>query len=50
MIVGRIRTRFKQSGALWEQDGDTLLEEGKTEYENLRTKLEVNDALCAPID
>lgn len=50
IVVGRIRTRYKQSGALWEQDGDKILEEGETELKEIRDKLEVNDALCAPID
>ena len=50
IIIGRIRTRYKQSGALWEQDGDKLLEEGTTELNSIREKLEVNDALSAPID
>ena len=49
VIIGRIRTRAKQSGALWEQDGDTLLQEGTEELKELRTKLEENDALCAPL-
>lgn len=50
IVIGRIRTRYKQNGALWEQDGDKLLEEGISELKDIRDKLEVNDALCAPID
>ena len=49
VVIGRIRTRAKQSGALWEQDGDTILAEGLDELKTLREKLEVDDALCAPL-
>ena len=49
VVIGRIRTRAKQSGALWEQDGDTLLAEGLAELKEQREKLEENDALCAPL-
>lgn len=50
VVVGRIRTKYKQSNALWELDGETLLQEGKEELDKLREKLEANDAICAPID
>ncbi len=50
VALGRARTRAKQSGALWEQDGDKLLEEGNAELEKLREQLSVNDSLCDPID
>jgi len=33
IILGRIRTRYTQSGALWTQDGDTILSEGNSEYQ-----------------
>jgi cellulase/cellobiase CelA1 len=49
VVIGRIRTRAKQSGALWEQDGDTILAEGLDELKTLRERLEVDDALCAPL-
>ena len=49
VVIGRIRTRAKQSGALWEQDGDVLLQEGLAELKEQREKLEENDALCAPL-
>lgn len=49
VVIGRIRTRAKQSGALWEQDGETLLAEGLAELKEQREKLEENDALCAPL-
>ena len=40
--VGRVRTKFKQSNALWTLDGDSLLEEGNTEYKELRADFEKN--------
>lgn len=50
VTLGRIRSRYVQSNALWTQDGDTLLEEGKTELENLRETLRVNSQVIYPID
>jgi len=35
LTLGRIRTRFTQSNALWTQDGETLLAEGKEELKAL---------------
>ena len=28
IVVGRVRSRYTQSGALWQQDGETILQEG----------------------
>ena len=50
IALGRIRTRFKQQNALWEQDGETLLAEGTAELTELRTELKANTALIYPID
>jgi len=50
IILGRIRTRFTQSNALWTQDGDKLLEEGNTDLKELREILRVNSNLITPID
>jgi hypothetical protein len=50
IVVGRIRTRFVQSGALWTQDGDKILEEGNTELKELREVLRANSNLVYPID
>jgi len=36
VTLGRIRTRYTQSNALWTQDGETMLTEGTTELTNLR--------------
>lgn len=45
IYVGRIRSRFTQSNALWAQDGETLLNEGNTELSELRTYLQTNTQL-----
>lgn len=45
IYVGRIRSRFTQSNALWSQDGETLLNEGNTELTELRTYLQANTQL-----
>lgn len=50
VVLGRIRTRFTQSNALWTQDGDKMLEEGNTELKELREVLRANSNLVYPID
>lgn len=50
VVLGRIRTRFTQSNALWTQDGERLLEEGNTELANLREILRTNSTLFYPVD
>ena len=50
IVVGRIRTRFSQSNALWTQDGDKILEEGNTELKELREILRVNSNMVYLID
>lgn len=50
ITVGRIRTRFTQDNALWKQDGETILNEGTEELNNLREKLEQNSQLLYGID
>lgn len=50
VTLGRIRTRYNQSGALWTQDGDTILNEGNAELSSLREKLQASTQLCYPID
>lgn len=49
-VVGRIRSRYKQTNAEWEQDGEALLEEGKTELSELRAHLIENSQLIYPLD
>ncbi len=50
VTVGRIRTRYTQSNALWQGDGDTILNEGKEELNSLREMLLQNSELTYPID
>jgi hypothetical protein len=50
IVLGRIRTRFTQSNALWTQDGDKILEEGNTELKELREILRVNSNMVMLLD
>lgn len=50
VALGRIRTRFTQSNALWAQDGEKMLEEGNTELKELREILRTNANLAYSID
>lgn len=50
IILGRIRSRYTQSNALWTMDGDTLLNEGTAELTALRTELKENTQLFYPVD
>lgn len=50
VTLGRIRTRYTQSNALWTQDGQQMLEEGKQELTDIREKLQASTQLCYPID
>jgi len=50
ITVGRIRSRYTQSNALWTQDGETLLEEGNEELTSIREHLAANTNLLYPID
>lgn len=50
IILGRIRSHVKQSNALWTLDGDQLLQEGTTELNEIRTRLNSNMAMYYPID
>lgn len=50
IILGRIRTRFVQSNALYTDDGDAILTEGQTELANLREQLRTAADLVLPID
>lgn len=50
VVLGRIRTRFSQSNALWTQDGDKILEEGNTELKELREILRLNSNMIYLID
>jgi hypothetical protein len=50
ITLGRIRTYSKQSNAIWTLDGDTLLQEGTAEAENIRNHLIDNMNFMYPID
>lgn len=50
IVLGRIRTRFTQSNALWAQDGEKLLDEGNNELKELREVLRTNSNLIFGID
>lgn len=50
LILGRIRSRYVQTNALWEQDGDTMVSEGHDELNELREVLRTNSMLFIPKD
>lgn len=50
IILGRIRSRYTQSNALWTQDGDTILAEGKAELDAIRAELKESTQLFYPVD
>ena len=50
VTVGRIRTRYTQSNAVWSQDGNTILDEGTSELNTLREQLQRDTQLCYGID
>lgn len=50
VAVGRIRSRYTQSQALWSNDGKDILTEGLTELKELRDRLRDNADLVLPID
>lgn len=50
ITVGRIRTRYSQSNAIWTQDGNTILDEGNSELNTLREQLQRDTQLCYGID
>lgn len=50
VTIGRIRTRFNQSNALWTQDGDNLLSEGNESLISIREELKKATQLVYPID
>ena len=50
IMLGRIRTRFTQSNALWTMDGQQMLDEGNAELTALREELVANSNLMHPLD
>ena len=50
VTVGRIRSRYTQSNALWQGDGEAILQEGQEELKELREQMLENSELYYPID
>ena len=50
VTVGRVRTKFTQSNALYTLDGDKILEEGNAELTALREELKASTQLCYGVD
>lgn len=50
VLIGRVRSRYTLSNALWQNDGQQILSEGQTELENLRQVLRENSMLMYGID
>lgn len=50
VTVGRVRTKVKQSNALWTLDGDQILEEGNAELTALRQELKDSTQLVYGVD
>lgn len=50
IALGRIRTRYTQTNALWTMDGEKMLTEGNEELVNIREELVNNTNLMNPID
>ena len=50
ITVGRIRSKYQQSNALWTNDGEAILAEGNAELEELRTQLKHDTMLLYPVD
>ena len=50
IILGRIRTRYTSSSSLWQQDGETILNEGVEEEKALLERLTANSQIIYPMD
>lgn len=50
ITLGRVRSKYTQSNALWTLDGEQLLNEGTAELEELRTQLKHDTQLFYPVD
>ena len=50
IALGRIRSKYTQSNALWGLDGEQLLTEGNEELKELKEQLRINDQLSYPVD
>ena len=50
IAMGRIRTRYTQANAQWENDGNTILTEGNEELAAIRERLNANVDFVLPVD
>lgn len=50
VALGRIRTRYRQTNALYTDDGDTILAEGLDESDAIRQRLKDQADLVLPLD
>lgn len=50
VTLGRVRSRYTVTNALWTQDGETMLQEGNDELTAIRAELLENSALSYGID
>lgn len=50
VTLGRIRSKYTQSNALWTLDGETMLAEGNAELTEIREHLKTNSHKIYPID
>lgn len=50
IVLGRIRSKYKQANAQWSLDGETLLAEGNEEYNTLMEYLNTNSTIFYPVD
>ena len=50
VIVGRIRTKYTQTNARWQLDGQSILAEGQQELTELRNYLQANTQLLYVVD
>lgn len=50
IALGRVRTRYSQSNALIQDDGETMLQEGNEELKDLRETLRSNNSMFLPLD
>lgn len=50
VALGRIRSKYTQSNALWQLDGDKILAEGVAELQAVREYLQSNTQLTYPVD
>jgi hypothetical protein len=50
VVIGRVRSKYALSNALWGIDGEKILEEGNTDLKELREILRNNSQMVYPID